>query len=161
MLQLNERQKETLQESRVASVATIDADGFPHLTSVWFLFDGECLYLAIPSSSAKAKNLMRNRQIAVMVDVRTSYAESGITAVGKAEIIGGEDAVPVVRRLHEKYLTDEALQDPQVGPAFAAIDDIAIQLKPTKWIAWDMAELDSQAFGGIMSQNRYLKDIVP
>jgi nitroimidazol reductase NimA-like FMN-containing flavoprotein (pyridoxamine 5'-phosphate oxidase superfamily) len=139
----------------------LDADGFPHLTSVWFLFDGECLYLAIPSSSAKAKNLMRNRQIAVMVDVRTSYAESGITAVGKAEIIGGEDAVPVVRRLHEKYLTDEALQDPQVGPAFAAIDDIAIQLKPTKWIAWDMAELDSQAFGGIMSQNRYLKDIVP
>ena len=158
---LSEKQMETLRESRIASVATIGADGLPHLTSVWFLFEDECLFLAIPSSSVKAMNLSGNPGLAVMIDVRESYAESGATAVGEAEIIRGEEAAPIVRRLHEKYLTSEALRDPQVGPAFAAMDDIAVRLEPSRWISWDMAELDSQVFGGTMASNRYLKDIIP
>jgi len=161
MQRLNEKQTKILQERRIASVAAIDGDGMPHLTAVWFLYEDEYIYLAIPSSSAKAKNLVNNKRIAVMVDARFSYEQSGITAIGEAEIVSGEEAVPIVRRLHQKYLTSEALEDTLVGPAFAAMDDIAVRLKPTKWISWDMAEMDSQAFGGVMSQNRYLKEIVP
>lgn len=96
-----------------------------------------------------------------MVDVRVSYEESEITAIGEAEIVSGDEAVPIVRRLHRKYLTDEALQDDLVGPAFVAMDDVAIRLKPLRWISWDMAGMDFQALGGALAENRYLNDIVP
>jgi nitroimidazol reductase NimA-like FMN-containing flavoprotein (pyridoxamine 5'-phosphate oxidase superfamily) len=130
------------------------------VTATWFLYEDGCLYLAIPSSSAKGRNLMRNPRIAVMIDVRSSYAEAGLTASGEAEIISGDEAARIVQRVHQKYLTSQALADPQVGPAFAAMDDMAVRLKPAKWISWDMAELDAQLFSGAMSRNRYLKDLV-
>ena len=157
----NENQIRLLGERRIASVATIDADGAPHLTSVWFLFEEGQLFLAIPSTSVKARNLMHNSGIAVMIDSRVSFEESGLTAIGVAELLSGEEAVPIVRRLHEKYLTNEALADPQVGAVFAAMDDIAVRVNPIRWISWDMSELDEHVFGGAMTQNRYLREIAP
>lgn len=156
-----EKQKRILKERRIASVATLSPDGTPHLTSVWFLYENETLYLAVPSSSAKGKNLAKNPKIAVMIDVRVSYQEAGLTAIGEVEIISGKEAASIVQRVHEKYLSPDALADPQVGPVFAAIDDIAVKLTPIRWLSWDMSELDQQVFGGAMSRNRYLKDIDP
>ena len=40
------------------------------------------------------------------------------------------------------------MSDPQVGPVFAAFDDVTIRLTPISWTTWDMAVLDAQAFGG-------------
>ena len=150
-----------LGERRIASVATVSKDGIPHLTSVWFVYEQGALYLAIPSSSVKGMNLLRNPGIAVMVDTRVAYREAGLTAVGHAEILRGEEAAAIVRRVHEKYLTPEALEDARVGTVFADMDDIAVKLVPRKWLAWDMAELDKQAFDGAMARNRYLKDLLP
>jgi PPOX class probable F420-dependent enzyme len=161
MRQPNEKQLRMLAERRIASVATVDADGVPHLTSVWFLYEDGCLYLAIPSSSAKGRNLARNPRIAVMIDVRSSYQEAGISASGDAEMLRGDEAAAFTRRVHEKYLSADALADPQVGPAFAAMDDIAVRLRPRKWIAWDMAALDAEVFGGVMAREHYLRDLVP
>jgi PPOX class probable F420-dependent enzyme len=161
MSQPSEKQKRLLEERRIASVATMGPDGTPHLTSVWFLFENETLYLAISSSSSKGRNLARNPKIAVMIDVRVSYEEAGLTAIGEAEIVSGEEAKLIVERVHAKYLTPTALRDPQVGPVFAAFDDIAVKLKPIKWLSWDMNELDQSAFGGAMARNRYLKAIDP
>jgi len=154
-------QKLILKERRIASVATISPDGAPHLVSVWFLYENESLYLAIPSSSSKRRNVATNPRIAVMIDVRVSYKEAGLTAIGDAEIISGEEAKALVQRIHAKYLTPAALGDPQVGPVFAAIDDVAVKINPIKWLSWDMSELDQHIFGGAISRNRYLKTIDP
>ena len=155
----NEDQKAMLQERRIASVSTIGPDGFPHLTSVWFLYDNEEIFLTIPSSSAKGRNLSRDSRIAVMIDVRENYREAGLTASGKAEIISGEVAAGITKRIHQKYLTKEGLEDPSVGPVFAAIDDIVVRVKPTKWISWDMAELDKQVFDGKLLASKYFREI--
>jgi nitroimidazol reductase NimA-like FMN-containing flavoprotein (pyridoxamine 5'-phosphate oxidase superfamily) len=128
---------------------------------VWFLYENDILYLAIQSSSAKGRNLARSRKIAVMIDVRESYEEAGVTAIGEAELIAGDEAKLIVRRVHEKYLPPDAFADTQVGPVFAAIDDVAVKLRPTKWLSWDISEVDQHAFGGAISRNRYLKAIDP
>ena len=155
----NEHQKAMLQERRIASVATISPDGFPHLTSVWFLYQHEEIFLAIPSSSAKGRNLSRDSRIAVMIDVRENYREAGLTACGNAEIISGDVAAGIANRIHQKYLTKEGLEDPSVGPVFTAIDDIVVRVKPTKWISWDMAELDKQVFDGKLLASKYFREI--
>ena len=161
MLKLTEKQKRILAERRIASVATVSRDGTPHLTSVWFLYENDTLYLAIQSSGAKGRNIAGNPKIAVMMDVRVSYKEAGLTAIGEAEIISGDEAKSVVKRLHEKYLTSDALTDPRVGPVFASMDDIAVKVTPSRWLSWDMSELDHHSFGGAISANQYLKPIDP
>lgn len=152
---------EILIQRRIASVATIDSNGFPHVTSVWFYYDEGVFWLAIPSSSAKAKNLSQNNKIAIMIDVRVAGKEFGITASGECDILRGEAAEEAVKLIHSKYLTEDGVSDPDVGPAFAAFDDMVIRLVPSKWISWDMAALDQAAFGGKLGSNSYLKQIEP
>ena len=157
----NKEQLSLLEERRIASVATISPDGLPHLTSVWFLYEDEEFFLAIPSSSAKGRNLSNDTRIAIMIDVRETYREAGITACGRAEVISGEAAATIVKRIHEKYMTQDALEDPLIGPVFDAIDDIAIRIRVTKWISWDMVQIDKQFFGGRLQENKSFKQIVP
>ncbi len=161
MKQPTKKQLVLLQERRIASVATISPDGLPHMTSVWFLYEDGQFFLAIPSSSAKGRNLNNNSRIAIMIDARETYREAGVTASGHAEIISGEAAAAIVQRIHEKYMTQDALEDPLIGPTFNAIDDIAVRIQPTKWISWDMAQLDKQYFGGRLQERKSFKQIVP
>jgi hypothetical protein len=42
---------------QVASLATIRADGFPHVTEVWFLHHGGELKLSLNASRLKTRNL--------------------------------------------------------------------------------------------------------
>ena len=161
MRSLTKMQVAILDQRRVAAVATNGRDRMPHLTAVWFLFDGESFYLAIPSSSAKARNLRRDQNMTLMIEVRESGKELGVSASGVAQLLEGEEGHKFAALVHEKYLTQEALSDPDVGPKFAAFDDVAIRLTPTRWITWDMGALDQQAFGGKLAARSYLKPLEP
>jgi hypothetical protein len=83
-----------------------------------------------------------------MVDVRKPGAERGVTAAGSVELISGPQSQEINRRIHSRYLSAAAVSDPHIGPVFASFDDVTIRLTPVSWIAWDMAVLDAQAFGG-------------
>ena len=56
-------------------------------------------------------------------------------------------------RIYRKYMSETAIADPRVGPVFAQLDDVAIQIKPTSVVAWDLREVDKQAFGGVLASN--------
>jgi PPOX class probable F420-dependent enzyme len=156
---LSESQIEMLKQRRIASVATIRPDGTLHVTAVWFFFDGDAFFIAIPSTSAKARNLSANNQIALMVDLRVQGKELGVSVSGAAEVLEGKAARTAVHRVHAKYLTQAALADQEVGPKFEAFDDMAICLRPTRWTCWDMGAMDQQAFGGKLAMHSYLKPI--
>jgi PPOX class probable F420-dependent enzyme len=140
--------QELLNGRRVACLATENADGSIHLTAVWYLFDGGHLYVATSSRSAKARNLRARPKASVMVDIRDTAGARGVTAIGKAEILTGEESQRWNRAIHQRYLSEEALKDPRVGPVFAQWDDVTLRLKPARFFAWDMREADQQAFGG-------------
>lgn len=161
MSELNDRQRELLDERRVASVVTLSEDGLPHVTSVWFLHEDGAFLIAIPSKSAKGRNLERDPRMALMLDRRVAYEETGFSVVGHADVLTGDEAATAVHRIHEKYLTDEALADPAIGGIFAAVDDIAIRLVPERRISWDMPGLDDLAFGGRISGTRALRPLEP
>jgi PPOX class probable F420-dependent enzyme len=159
MNQLNEVQREMLNERRIAAVATINEDGFPHLTAVWFQFDGDSFYVMMMSSSVKMKNLRGNRSMALMIESRVASKEIGISVSGEAEILVGEAAHQAIEAIHAKYITAEGLADPDVGPLFREWDDTAVRLTPRRWIAWDMGAVDQQAFGGKLGMMGYLKPL--
>jgi hypothetical protein len=83
-----------------------------------------------------------------MIDSRKPGAERGATATGPAELISGDQSKELNRRIHRRYMSAAAMNDPGIEPVFASFDDVTIRIKPSSWFTWDMPTLDAQAFGG-------------
>jgi PPOX class probable F420-dependent enzyme len=150
MPNLSDELQALLTETRYATLATHDPDGLIHLTPVWFLFDEARFYFESYSGSRKIKNLQRRPELSVVVDGRQAGRERWVSAAGKADILRGEEAQRVNERIRARYLTEEALGDSRIGPAFAAADDVTIRLAPKRWRSWAARDLDEQFFGGIL-----------
>ena len=58
-----------LRTARVARLATIDAEGRPHLLPVCFAFDGRVFYSAVDRKPKRGRSLARLRNIAANPDV--------------------------------------------------------------------------------------------
>ena len=137
-----------LEGRRIASLGTLNDDGSPHLTAVWYLYQDGHFFVATSSRSRKARNLTTRPNATLMVEARKPGSERGVTATGPVEIISGEKSHELNLRVHRRYLSDAAIADPQVGGVFAQFDDITLKLRPRFWTWWDMPELDAMYFGG-------------
>ena len=145
--------QELLRGRHIACLGTENADGSIHLTAVWFLFDGDCLYVATSSRSRKARNVLARPKASLMIDSRDPAASRGVTALGTVEVLTAEAAREWNGRVHRRYLSEEALAEARVGPVFAALDDITLKLMPSSFVAWDMREADRAVFGGAFADN--------
>jgi PPOX class probable F420-dependent enzyme len=140
--------RDLLQQRNVATLATQNVDGTIHLTAVWYLFEEDHLFVATSSRTRKARNVAARPTASLMIDARRAGAERGVSAAGRVDLLSGDQARPINRRIHSRYLSATAMSDPQIEPVFASFDDVTIRLTPAAWTAWDMAVLDAQAFGG-------------
>jgi PPOX class probable F420-dependent enzyme len=137
-----------LEERRIATLVTQSADGLPHVTAVWFLYEDGVIYIATGRNTGKVSNLKRDPRMAVCVESRESGREAGMSACGEAELLAGVAATSIAKRINGKYLTDDALAHPVIGPAFEQMSDVVIKLAPERWISWDMEAVGSQLFEG-------------
>ena len=140
----------------IATLGTQNADGFVHLTAVWYLFENGRAYVATSSRSRKARNIAARGKASLMADLRVPGVERAVVAMGNAEIITGEESKELNLRIHHKYLSERALADPRVGQRLAEIDDVTIRLTPASWYGWDMKVVDEAVFGGLMKTPGYL-----
>jgi len=145
--------QELLHGRYIATLATLNDDGTIHLTAVWYLFEDGVFLVATHSSSRKARNVSARPQASLMVDTRGTQMERGVTAVCAVEVLSGESAAAINRRIHGRYMSEAATADPAVGPVMDGLDDVTLRLSPLRWISWDMGALDAQAFGGTFSRN--------
>ena len=137
-----------LEGRRIASLGTLNDDGSPHLTAVWYLYQDGCFFVATSSRSRKARNLAARPKGTLMVEARKPGCELGVTTTGPVEILSGEKSRECNLRIHRRYLSPAAIADPQVGGIFAQFDDVTLKLRPQTWTWWDMPELDAMYFGG-------------
>jgi PPOX class probable F420-dependent enzyme len=79
---------EFIEHSRTATMATLSADGTPHLVAMWYaVLDGD-IWFETKAKSQKAVNLRRNPTITVMVDDGLGYDTlRGVSIEGSAEIV--------------------------------------------------------------------------
>lgn len=54
--------------TRTAKLATVRADGRPHVVPVWFLLDGDDIAFNTASATAKASAIRRDERVALCVD---------------------------------------------------------------------------------------------
>ena len=99
---LSEEDLALLGEPQLAHVATIEADGTPHVTPVWVDTDGEHIVFNTAKGRQKYLNMARNPVVAVSVadkadDFRTLWVK------GTVEFVT-EGADEHIDRMAKKYL---------------------------------------------------------
>ena len=57
-----------LDGTRTAKVATVRADGRPHVAPVWFVLDGDDIIFNTGANSVKGKTLRRDQRVSIAVD---------------------------------------------------------------------------------------------
>jgi PPOX class probable F420-dependent enzyme len=150
---LSDSMREILEARHYATLATHNEDGSIHLTPVWYLFENLRFYVGSPSSSRKARNAAARPHATIMVDIRQPGGERWVYASGRVETLIGDDSREANSKILQRYLTEEAIKDSRIGPAFAAADDITLCLVPETWRSWSAKDTDEQFFGGILTSD--------
>ncbi len=132
-----------LEHGRDLHVASINADGTPHLVTMWYIVDnGEVAFWTF-AKSQKVVNLRRDPRLTVLVATGDTYEElKGVSITGRAEIIEDfDDVLPYGLRVQQRYwgIADNDLVREAV--AAQARKRAVIVVKPEKVVTWDHSKL--------------------
>jgi len=132
-----------LDEARTLQVASINADGSPHLVAMWFARHDGNLGFWTYGKSQKVVNLERDPRITVMVEDGVRYEElRGVTISGRARIVSDLDEVlGFGERVYERYwgpITDDAVRE---GVRVMGAKRVLVVVEPEKVVSWDHRKL--------------------
>jgi nitroimidazol reductase NimA-like FMN-containing flavoprotein (pyridoxamine 5'-phosphate oxidase superfamily) len=133
-----------LEAATHLQVATNGADGFPHLTTLWFVvMDGLITFRSF-TKSQRIVNLARDPRLTVLAERGTSYGElSGVMIKGTARLLRDDALVlEVYRRVMSKMeeAEVEAAAIEQMFGRFAAKNTV-VQVEPLSVVSWDHSRL--------------------
>jgi PPOX class probable F420-dependent enzyme len=130
MVELPEPYRDLL-DAQFATLATIEPDGTPQLSEIWFLYDEGELRLSLNTSRRKTKNLSERPQCALMIlDLGNAFRYVEIR--GRARIEPDDDG-SFAGKLHGKYDADVAAYD-QPGDK-----RVVVTIEPTRVRPVDMS----------------------
>ena len=131
-----------LAEARTMNVATIGADGRPHLAAMWYaLVDGAPVFWTY-GKSQKIVNLRRDPRITCLVETGETYNElRGVELVGDAVILDDrQDVMAVGRAVFERY-TGPFSETDLPGLEQIGAKRVAVRIDVRKVVSWDHAKL--------------------
>jgi len=124
-------------------VATLNRDGSPHLTTLWFaVVEGEIVFETF-AKSQKLVNLERDPRISVLLEDGSAYEElRGVSIAGRAELhrdpgLLRRFAAEIIRR-NRPEVPEAALEQAAAG---MAAKRAAVVVKPEKIMTWDHRKL--------------------
>ena len=129
-----------LAEPVLARLATTNPKTMqPHVVPVWFMWDGESVWISSFISTRKIRELQHNPQGAVLIE---SKQEGGkLTAVlleGTVELV--KEPRPLVSeiasRIYVRYLGPEGVKDPEPQSWLNDPENLLIKLTPKRIISW-------------------------
>jgi general stress protein 26 len=128
--------QELLAEPLLARLGTAKPEtAQPHVTPVWFAWDGECLYISAFISTRKAREATENPRISVLID--TNEPTRAVLLEGVAKVLAGVGEVEQISEwIYARYVGEaEAKKNPYAGWARDPENRI-IKLKPERVNAW-------------------------
>jgi len=116
-----------LEKPRIARLATIGADGCPHIVTIYFMLEGDDIIFGSDRDERKVRNALANSKGAVIIGGDPATDEAGYMFQGDLSI--EEDAGHAVTRkmLHRYEKKEEAEQH---AAEWADSDTVLIRLRP-------------------------------
>jgi PPOX class probable F420-dependent enzyme len=132
-----------IESRKSAQVATINRDGSPHLTTLWFAIEEGKIVLETFTKSQKVVNLNRDPRIALLFESGEVYDQlKGVSINANAELV---TEVEDVHRLHMAVLLRNTPEIPadvlDKASAAMAPKKTAILVKPDRVMSWDHSKL--------------------
>ncbi|KUF17039.1 MULTISPECIES: pyridoxamine 5'-phosphate oxidase family protein [Streptomyces] len=131
-----------LTGERTCRVATVSSDGAPHVSALWFVWDGTSMWLYSLTRSRRWAELRRDPRLAVVVDAGEDYGElRGVELTGTAEFVGEvprtgapcpELDEPERLFFRKNFGLDEAVHDGRHA---------WLRLTPESVVSWDFRKL--------------------
>ncbi|HJS49673.1 MAG TPA: pyridoxamine 5'-phosphate oxidase family protein, partial [Gaiellaceae bacterium] len=127
-----------LLEARLIGVlATCDPDISIHAVPMWYALADDSVLLATGARSRKVRNLLRDPRATLVVhDSRPGFEICGTSISATVDIVRGSQALGLVDRVHARYVSADAGEDPEIRE-FLASDDVALRLRPSSALTWD------------------------
>jgi PPOX class probable F420-dependent enzyme len=120
-----------LLETQVATLATVEPDGQPQLSEIWFLHDDGEVRLSLNTSRRKTRNLMARPRVTLLIlDLGNPARYVEIRAHARVD---PDDDLVFAHKVHEKYGADVAAYD-QPGDR-----RVVVTLEPTRIRPVDMS----------------------
>lgn len=127
---------EILDRGSWAILGTTNPRGTAHLAPVMFLYEDGRLLMETSGATRKARNAAVRPDVTVLVLDPRVDGTAWVCATGTAEIVSGEDAHAIGRRIRARYFTE--LGERKVGSVLAEHDDVVIAVTPERWTSWSM-----------------------
>jgi len=132
-----EERDEFLAEQRTCRLASVDGQGRPHVSALWFVWDGSAMWFTSLVRSQRWVNLQRDPNVSVLVDTGHAYQElRGVEISGRVEAVG---EVPRVGEPNERLAEPERLLADKYSDGQVHYDQrhAWLRLEPEKIVSWD------------------------
>ncbi len=136
-----------LDEERTLIVATVGADGMPHLAPMWFAVIDDAISFWTYAKSQKVVNLARDPRMTLLVEAGVEYSQlRGVSMRGVATIVRDRDEVQRIGELiSARY--GGALDDEQRARVRAiGAKRVAVTFVAERVASWDHRKLDAGVY---------------
>jgi nitroimidazol reductase NimA-like FMN-containing flavoprotein (pyridoxamine 5'-phosphate oxidase superfamily) len=124
---LNRSVRSFLKVPRIARLATVGPDGYPHIVPLYFMRDGDDILFGSDRGERKVRNAQANPKGAVVIGGDPAADEAGYMIQGDLSV---EDDIGQVmtRKLLSRYETKEEAD--RLAAEWAESDLVIIRLRP-------------------------------
>ena len=101
-----------LAEKRFAVLATINRDGTPQLTTMWYELQGDEVLMNTADGRVKAHNLRRDQRVAICVEDGYNYVTlSGMVRLDDDQATAQADIQRLATRYHNPAKAEQMMRD--------------------------------------------------
>jgi nitroimidazol reductase NimA-like FMN-containing flavoprotein (pyridoxamine 5'-phosphate oxidase superfamily) len=123
---------------RKCALATLDAEGYPHLVAMNYGVKDGAFYMTSYAKAQKVLNIHRSPKVGLMIEAGSSYGDlQGVMVRGVCDIIEGEDAVrdawAIISRSSDTPRRRETND--------SASKRVVLKVTPLRILSWDHTRL--------------------
>jgi PPOX class probable F420-dependent enzyme len=122
-----------MERPRTAKLATVRADGRPHVAPIWFTMDGDTILFTTWHATAKAANIRHDPRVCLCVD-DDSPPFAFVVVEGMANFSDDADALQHwATHIAERYMG--SVKAAAYGQRNSVAGELLVRVTPTKLIA--------------------------
>jgi PPOX class probable F420-dependent enzyme len=140
-----EERDEFLTGKRIGRLATNREDGWPHLTPIWYVWEGDRFVLTLGKSRRHLRNIARDPHVTLCVDedpLTTDLTKSprAVVCFGLAKLVEDEAGVrEITGKVEQRYLPED-VRGPELDELLWFEGRVGVEITPQRWLAWDQGK---------------------
>ena len=135
-----------LNDQLSIQVGTVNKDGTPHLTTLWYTTDSDSIIFHTYTKSQKILNLRRDNRATILTESGDNYSNlKGVMAYSQANMIHGtsnqKKVLEIIEKVSVKYNDGSVSKDYLEAMENQAKKRSAVILNPIEYISWNHSKL--------------------